>query len=70
MTKAGRRVYLLSFSVSSFTNQAVVDDMARYAGARATWDRKGRTVMLLADRGWKNARPIVERAATFGWREL
>jgi hypothetical protein len=69
-TGTSRREYTLSFSVTSFTNQAVVDDMARYAGARANWDKGHETVTLFSEKGWKNARPVVERAATFGWRAI
>lgn len=65
-----RQVYTLTFSVTSFTNQTVIDDMARYAGSQADWDRNGRAVTLSSKRGWKNAQPIVDRAVTFGWKAI
>lgn len=66
-SRAGR-CHLLTFSITLFTNQHVVDDMARYADAKATWDKEGGTVALFSKKGWRNHDMIVSRASTFGWR--
>jgi len=65
-----RRAQVLTFSVTSFTNQSVVNDMAQYAGAQVTWDEEDRTVTLIPKQRWHNVRPIIDRAVTFGWRRL